>query len=256
MARRQGHGPDSRPVNPPIHARDPERVAVVTGATGGLGHAVVEALHAAGWRVFAGTRRDHPSGFPPGVFELPLDVTDPAECRAAPDVVAREAGRIDLLVNNAGVAVDGIVPWITPDDWDLAMDTNLDGTFRVTRAFLPLFLRQGGGHVVNIASHAAHGAAGHSAYAAAKAGLIGLTQSLARELGSRNVRVNAVLPGVLPTGMTAGLPAERLAAHAASNSLGRLNDPAEVARFIVHLATMRNVSGQVFHLDSRPSRWT
>jgi 3-oxoacyl-[acyl-carrier protein] reductase len=233
-----------------------ERVALVTGAAGGFGRALVEALGDAGWRVFAGTHRNPGTPWPPGIEAIALDVTDGNRAREVAAHVEQQAGRIDLLVNNAGVAVDEILPRLADDDWEHAIATNLDGAFRTTRAFLPLFVRQRDGHIVNVSSHAAHGTAGQSAYAAAKAGLIGMTQSLARELGSRNIRVNAVLPGVLPTGMTSGLTAERLAAFAAANALGRLNDPAEVARFVVHLATMRNVSGQVFHLDSRPTRWT
>lgn len=233
----------------------PQRVALVTGAAGGLGRALVEALDNAGWRVFAGVHLRQPEDWPPGVATLPLDVTDSLQVAGALETVEREAGRLDLLANNAGVAVDGIVPRLDDGDWTRSMGVNLDGAFRLCRAAVPLLVRQRDGHIVNIASHAAHGAAGQSAYAAAKAGLVGLTQSLARELGRRNIRVNAVLPGVLPTGMTADLPADRLAAFAAANALGRLNDPAEVARFVVHLAGMRNVSGQVFHLDSRPTRW-
>jgi len=242
-------------VSTPTQSRGRERVALVTGAAGGLGRALVDALHAADWRVFAGTHRELPSDWPTGVATVPLDVSDGNQIRAAAARIENDVGHLDLLVNNAGVAVDGLVARLAPEDWEHAMECNLDGAFRVTRAFLPLFVRQRDGHIVNVASHAAHGSAGQSAYAAAKAALLGMTQSLALELGNRNIRVNAVLPGVLPTGMTMGLPAARLAEFAAANSLGRLNDPAEAARFLVHLATMRNVSGQVFHLDSRPTRW-
>ena len=118
-------------------------------------------------------------------------------------------------------------------------------------------LRQRHGHIINVSSYSGRvGARGQTNYAAAKAGLLGLTQSLAREVGSRNVRVNAVLPGVLPTAMTAALGPETQAAFAAANALGRINSIAEVARFIVFLATLENVSGQLFQLDSRIARWT
>jgi 3-oxoacyl-[acyl-carrier protein] reductase len=118
-------------------------------------------------------------------------------------------------------------------------------------------LRQRDGHIINIASFAGRaGAGGQSNYAAAKAGLLGLTQSLAREVGSCNVRVNAVLPGVLPTPMTARLTPGQWAALTGANVLGRINSLSEVARFLVFLAGMKNVSGQVFQLDSRIAPWT
>ena len=116
---------------------------------------------------------------------------------------------------------------------------------------------QGGGHIINIASFAGRqGSRGQSAYAAAKAGLLGLSASLARELGPDQVQVNAVLPGVLPTPMTARLSQDQRSALVKENALQRLNSLDEVARFIVFLATMKNVSGQVFQLDSRISPWT
>ena len=118
-------------------------------------------------------------------------------------------------------------------------------------------LRQRGGHIINIGSFSGRaGQRGQANYAAAKAGLIGLTESLAKEVGSRNLRVNAILPGVLPTPMTAKLSETQLADYVAANALGRINSLSEVAEFIVFLATMQNVSGQVFQLDSRIARWT
>ena len=243
-------------MSTPVHPRERERIVLVTGAAGGLGRALVEAFHAAGWQVHAGCRAHAAAEWPAGVARVDLDVTEGDASIAAAARIEAEAGRIDCLVNNAGVAIDGLLTQLDEDDWERAMAGNLDGTFRTIRAFLPLFLRHRDGQIVNISSHAAHGAAGQTAYAAAKAALIGMTQSLAREMGGRNIRVNAVLPGVMPTGMTAELSAERLAEFAAANALRRLNDPAEAARFVVHLASMRNVSGQVFHLDSRPTRWT
>ena len=118
-------------------------------------------------------------------------------------------------------------------------------------------LRQRDGHIINISSFSGRaGARGQTSYAAAKAGLFGLTSSLALEVGSRNIRVNAVLPGVLPTAMTAHLKPGELDDFANANALKRINSLDEVARFIAFLAAMRNVSGQIFQLDSRISRWT
>jgi 3-oxoacyl-[acyl-carrier protein] reductase len=118
-------------------------------------------------------------------------------------------------------------------------------------------LKQRDGHIINISSWSARvGGRGQSNYAAAKAGLLGLTTSLAKEVGSRNVRVNAVLPGVLGTKMTAHLTPEQLAEYASANVLGRINSIEEVAHFVVFLASLRNVSGQIFQLDSRIARWS
>jgi 3-oxoacyl-[acyl-carrier protein] reductase len=118
-------------------------------------------------------------------------------------------------------------------------------------------LRQREGQIINVTSFAAHrGPVGQANYAAAKAGLIGFTESLAKELGSRNIRVNAVLPGILPTRMTAQMARGQLQKLIAENALQRMNSLAEVARFVVFLSTLKNVSGQLFQLDSRIARWT
>ena len=118
-------------------------------------------------------------------------------------------------------------------------------------------IRQRDGHIINVSSWAGRcGARGQANYAAAKAGLLGLTAALAKEVGAHNVRVNAVLPGVLPTPMTAKLNEKQLQELVAANALGRINSVAEVARFIAFLATTKNLSGQVFQLDSRIAGWT
>jgi 3-oxoacyl-[acyl-carrier protein] reductase len=230
---------------------------LVTGAAGGLGRALVTAFAAQGWRVFAGVHRTPLPDCGERVQPVPLDVTQRESVAGAFQSVLEQAGRLDALVNNAGLAEDRLLPKLDDDAWQRVLDVNLRGAFLCAQAALRPMLRQRDGHILNVASFSARaGQAGQANYAAAKAGLIGLTQSLAREAGSRNVRVNAVLPGVLRTGMTAGLGEERLAEFAAANALGRLNDLDEVARFVVFLAGTRNVSGQVFQLDSRVARWT
>ena len=148
---------------------------------------------------------------------------------------------------------------MSESDFDQVIDVNLKGAFLVSQAAVKLMAKQRHGHIVNIGSYSAlSGPFGQTNYAAAKAGLIGLTQSLAKEYGARNVRVNCVLPGFLETKMTRHLLEDAtfrenlISAHA----LGRLNTPEDAARFIVFLHTMENVSGQVFQLDSRMRRWT
>jgi 3-oxoacyl-[acyl-carrier protein] reductase len=233
-----------------------QRVVLITGAAGGLGRGLVEAFARDGWRVAAGWHRAPPSGQHDSVWPVPLDVTDRAQAQQAAAAVLARWDRIDALINNAGITADAVLPELEEADWDRVVDVNLKGAFLCAQAVIRQMLQQRDGHIINLASFAGRvGARGQAAYAAAKAGLLGLTEALAKEVGSRNVRVNAVLPGVLPTPMTAGLAPETLARFAAANALGRLNSVDEVARFIVFLAGLRNVSGQLFQLDSRMVRW-
>jgi 3-oxoacyl-[acyl-carrier protein] reductase len=233
------------------------RVVLITGAAGGVGGALVAAFGNGGWKVAAGIHRSEPRWGCEGVVVVPLDVTDRECCRQAIEQVMERFGRVDCLVNNAGFNRDALLSRMKEEDWDEVVGINLRGAMQCAREVLPYMLRQRDGHIINISSFAAlQGTLGQSAYAAAKAGMLGLTQSLAREVGGRNIRVNAVLPGVLHTGMTVALPEERLDAMAGENVLGRLNNLDEVANFIVFLAGMRDVSGQVFQLDSRIGPWT
>jgi len=232
-------------------------VVCVTGAAGGLGQALVQQFAAQRWRVAAGYHRVAFAGVTESIWSLPLDVTDPTRPVEAVQEIVTRWGRLDVLVNNAGVVADAPLWQLREEDWDAVMAVNLKGAFRVSQAALRPMLQQRAGHILNIASFAARsGPRGQAHYAAAKAGLVGLTQSLAREVGSCNVRVNAVLPGVLPTPMTARLDDAVLQEFTRANALGRLNSVAEVARFVVFLAAMQNVSGQLFQLDSRIGRWT
>ena len=233
------------------------RVAVVTGAAGGLGTGIVEELARQGWSVAAGWHCREPGPVTGDVFAVPLDVSDVDSVQRAIDGVAERWGRIDLLVNNAGVVSDALLARMEDPMWDRVLDVNLDGAFRCARAVVRPMMRQREGQILNITSHGGRvGRAGQANYAASKSALFGFTQSLARELGSRNIRVNAVSPGFLQTGLVGELTEAQVAAHAAANTLGRLNEIGEVARFVAFLAGMRNVSGQVFQLDSRITPWT
>lgn len=233
------------------------QVILITGAAGGLGQALVEAFAAADWQVVAGWHQTPISGQPANVFPTPLDVTAAESVSAAFTETLARFGRLDALINNAGIARDALVAQMSDDDWHRVLDVNLKGAFLCAQAALRPMLKQRDGHILNISSFGGRvGRAGQANYAASKAGLIGLTQALAKEAGSRNVRVNAVLPGFLRTRLVGDLSEEQLAAHAASNALGRLNEFAEVARFVTFLAGMRNVSGQVFQLDSRIGPWS
>jgi 3-oxoacyl-[acyl-carrier protein] reductase len=179
------------------------------------------------------------------------DVSSHNEVNAMADFVRDKFGRLDNLINNAGLAVDGLLVRYDEDAWDRVIDVNLKGCFLCIRALSSLMAETGGGHVVNIASYSGlKGKAGQAAYSAAKAGVIGMSKTLAREMAPLDIRVNTVLPGYMETRMGAG--AERALLKAREDSmLGRLSDPEEVAGFIGYLCATRTITGQVFSLDSR-----
>ena len=234
-----------------------KQVALVTGASGGLGGELCRQLAADGWRVFGAARSVGQMPAADGIESVSLDVSDVENVTSAVNQICDKAGRIDLLVNCAGTTSDELICRMSEASWNQVIDVNLKGAFLCAKAVARMMMKQRDGHVVNVSSFAAmRGHAGQANYVAAKAGLIGLTQSLASELGARNVRVNAVLPGVMPSRMTERLSEARLKELAAANALNRLNDVSEVARFIVFVATTRNISGQVFNLDSRIAPWT
>lgn len=234
------------------------RIVLITGVAGGLGRALTDAFLTAGWWVAAGQHRADVHQPTATLRPLKLDVTSAAQVKAAVAEVIAAWGRIDVLINNAGLTADGTIAGLTVEDWQRVLDVNLKGAFLCSQAVLqPMMFDQRDGQIVNISSFAAkNGHAGQANYVAAKAGLVGLTQSLAKEAGRRNVRVNAIFPGVLETPMTAHLTVEQRKTLAGGNALGRSTTPEEVAAFVVHLAGMKNVSGQVFQLDSRIGAWT
>ncbi len=233
------------------------KVALITGAAGGLGQGLVNEFASQAWRVVASSRRPSSQPETESIWPVIMDVTDRAQVETTLQAVLDRWHGIHLLVNNAGITDDQLSWMIHEDAWDRVLDVNLRGAFFCCQAVLRPMLHQREGHIINISSFSARrGPRGQASYAAAKAGLLGLTQSLAQEAGSGNIRVNAVLPGVLPTPMTARLSDPIMADFAQANALGRLNSVAEVARFIAFLARMENISGQCFQLDSRPARWT
>jgi 3-oxoacyl-[acyl-carrier protein] reductase len=229
---------------------------LISGAAGGLGQALVAELARAGHRVFAGWHQTPLSPLAPGVEAVALDVTREDSCMAAVEQVLARWGRLDAVLHAAGITRDALVARQSPDDWDAIFAVNVEGAQRLARATLPILAGQGGGHWISIGSHAGQaGSAGQAAYAASKAALNGLTLSWAREFAAHNVRINTVLPGVMPTPMTESLDPEVMCSYTQANLLGRINDPSEVARFISFLLTTHNISGQVFALDSRVHRW-
>lgn len=231
-------------------------MVLITGSAGGIGKGLTREFAAAGYRVIAAWHRRPATTQAECVRSLRLDVTDSRSVQAGFASVATVEGRLDVLVNGAGVIADGPLWQLSSRDWDRVLQVNLGGAFRCSRAAVAPMAAAGGGHIINISSlSGCVGARGQAHYAAAKAGVLGLTQSLAAELGPQNIRVNAVLPGVLETPMTAGLAAPVRERFRQANVLGRFGRVEEVARFIVFLSTMQDVSGQVFTLDSRRRRW-
>ncbi len=210
--------------------------AVITGAEGCLGRALSASLVSAGMEVMA-----------PGRGEL--DVSDSGKVKAYFSGI----GEVDLLVCNAGETADKPLLRMTAEDWDRLMEVNLKGSFRCSREVSRGMVKRRGGHIVLISSFSAiHPPIGQANYAASKAAMLGLMKSMARELGPRNVRVNAILPGFLETRMTEGLSDSVKDAARAGHVLGRFNTPQVVADFVNFLHhQMPNTSGQVFNLDSR-----
>jgi 3-oxoacyl-[acyl-carrier protein] reductase len=181
-----------------------------------------------------------------------LDVADTQACSKAVEEVLKEHGRLDVLVNNAGVAVDGLVMRLKDEDWDKTLDTNLKGAFALIRAAARPMMKQKGGAIVNVSSVVGEmGNAGQAAYAASKAGLLGLTRSVARELASRNIRVNAVTPGFIGTDMTAGLGEDLKAKMQEQIPLARLGRAEEVAKAVAFLCSDDSsyVTGEVLKVN-------
>jgi 3-oxoacyl-[acyl-carrier protein] reductase len=233
------------------------QVVLITGANGGLGRSAVHSFKTAGWNVVAASRSPVEASSDGFFLPVTMDVSSKSSIESAVQAALARWGRVDVLLNNAGLAKDQALARMEKEDWEQVLAVNLKGPFLCSQAVLRHMLKQKSGHIINISSWSGRaGARGQANYAAAKAGLFGLTTSLAREVGSRNIQVNAVLPGVLPTRMTAGLGAEHIHACAQANALGRINSLDEVARFLVFLASMRNVSGQIFQLDSRIGPWS
>lgn len=232
------------------------KTALITGAAGGLGQSLVKHFLAAGWAVAAGQHLHRVYEESDSLLPVQLNVTDQATIDSAVRQIIEKWGRIDALINNAGITADGPVARMSDIDWGRVMDVNLKGAFLCSQAVIRTMFKQRSGHIINISSFAAkNGHLGQPNYVAAKAGLVGLTQSLAKESGARNVKVNAIFPGVLDTAMTANLTDEQRARIEDSNVLNRTTTLEEVSSFIVHLADMEHVSGQVFQLDSRVGKW-
>jgi 3-oxoacyl-[acyl-carrier protein] reductase len=242
------------------------QAAIVTGAGRGIGHAIAMRLAAGGARVACVSRSEEnakrtadeinllrkDAGGTPAATAYAVDVADHAAVQKVGAQILTDFTKIDILVNNAGVTRDGLAMRMSIEDWDTVINTNLRGAFNFTQAILRTMIKQRNGRILNITSVIGLiGNAGQTNYAASKAGLIGLTKSLARELASRNITVNAIAPGFIATDMTAGLSDEIKKTIQSQIPLGKTGTPEDVASAVAFLASAEAsyITGQVVCVD-------
>jgi 3-oxoacyl-[acyl-carrier protein] reductase len=233
------------------------RVALVTGSTRGIGHEIATVLQQAGARVAivgrnADTAAEVASALGENARGYGCDVASTSAASALVESVERDFGSVDILVNNAGITRDNLLMRLKDDDWDAVLDANLRGAFATIRAASRGMMKRRWGRIINITSVVGiTGNKGQANYAASKAGLIGLTKSVAKELASRNILANAVAPGFIETDMTAAMTPEASAALAAQIPLGRLGTPGDVAGMCAFLASEYEsyITGQLFVVD-------
>ncbi|HKW98215.1 MAG TPA: 3-oxoacyl-[acyl-carrier-protein] reductase [Bryobacteraceae bacterium] len=236
------------------------RIAFVTGASRGIGRACALALSAAGARVVVAARQRQKleevaseiRAAGRDAFVVEMDLSAAESIRSAFARAAKEFGRIDILVNNAAITKDGLAVRMKPQDWDAVLATNLTGAFLSIQQVLLSMMRERWGRIINITSVVAEaGNAGQANYVASKAGLIGLTKSLAHEMASRNITVNAVAPGFIATDMTAALAPELKEKVLAAIPLSRLGTPEDVAAAVRFLASEEAgyITGHVLNVN-------
>ncbi len=237
------------------------KVALVTGSSSGIGAAIAKELAAGGARVALNYRGNRAGAAEMAAAireaggdcaEFQADVGDYEEAAALVKAIESEFGKVAILVNNAGTTRDALFLSMKPDGWSTVMRTNLDSMYNVTKAALRGMIRQRWGRIINISSIVGLvGQAGQTNYAASKAGIIGLSKSLAREVGSRGITVNVVAPGFVPTALTDALTDEQKEHTIASTPLGRFGEPEEIAWAVAFLASERAgfITGQVLSVD-------
>jgi 3-oxoacyl-[acyl-carrier protein] reductase len=237
----------------------PDKILLVTGASRGIGRSIAMALASLGMKVIGTATTDAGAAAitealaaHAGSKGINLNVTDGAAVDAAIDAILKEHGALHVVVNNAGITRDMLSMRMKDDDWDAVIDTNLKAVFRVSRAATKPMMKQRYGRIVNITSVVgASGNAGQANYAAAKAGVAGMTRSLARELGSRGITVNCVAPGFIETDMTKGLSEAQSTALLAQIPLGRLGHASDVANAVAFLASPQAgyITGSELHVN-------
>lgn len=214
------------------------RTVVITGGEGDLGRAIAEEYRKSGWQVYA-----------PGRKELDVCSSESVQAYFA------KLTTLDVLINNAGVCRDRLAARVEEEDWMEVQRVNLEGAWRCSVAAGEMMRKTEGGHIIQVGSYAGKvGGVGQVSYASAKAGLVGLSQSLAKEWGEFNIQINVVLPGFMDTKMSRDVSEEARERVLKEHVLKRWNTVEEAARFICFLGTLKNCSGQIFQLDSRVGR--
>ena len=233
------------------------KIALVTGASRGIGRAVAVELASAGYDIivnYAGNELAADETVKlveekgTKAYKMQFDVSNKEAVDAAVAEILEKYGKIDVLVNNAGITRDGLFMRMSSENWLDVINTNLNSAYYVTNPVAKAMIKQRAGVIINMSSIVGvNGNAGQANYAAAKAGIIGLTKSLAKELGSRNIRVNAIAPGFIQTDMTKGLPEEKITEHIPLKTLGQPEDIARLVRFLTVEGTY--ITGQVIGVD-------
>ncbi|WP_457569856.1 3-oxoacyl-ACP reductase FabG [Desulfurobacterium sp.] len=231
------------------------KVALVTGGTRGIGRAIAEALKEAGATVYiTGTNEEKTKQAAEeiGVNGIKMNVCDREEVKKVVSEIAEKEGKIDILINNAGITRDTLFMRMKDEDWDAVIETNLTGIYNVTRQVVPLMMKKRTGSIVNISSVVGFtGNPGQVNYSSTKAALVGFTKSLAKEVASRGIRVNAVAPGYITTDMTQKIPEKVKEALIKSIPMRREGDPSEVADAVLFLVSdmASYVTGTTIHVN-------
>ena len=233
------------------------KAALVTGASGGLGGAIAAALHEAGAKVGLSGTREGPltqlaEALGENAFVLPCDLSDAAAVEALPKRAVEAMGSLDILVNNAGITRDNLFLRMSDEEWMSVLNVNLTSTFRLCRGALRGMMKARWGRIVNISSVVgATGNPGQGNYAAAKAGMVGMSKSLAAEVASRGITVNCIAPGFITTAMTGKLNDDQKAKILAQVPAGRMGEPAEIGAAALFLASPEAayITGAVLHVN-------